>query len=94
MRTGEAPRGIGSKPESELPGRQTRRNSDEPRQHFGRDPGTELRRDLEQAGDVGEILLALARAAGGVERRPDLALEHVLEPGHRDGDAQDLPGVA
>jgi hypothetical protein len=45
---------------------------------------------LDQSGDVGEIHLPPAGSSRLVRRRPDLALEHVLE--RRDGQrvAQDL----
>jgi hypothetical protein len=54
------------------------------------DTAPELGIGLEQPGDVGEVLLPLARAARGVLGGPDSSLKDVLELRHGQPQPQDL----
>src|SRR5438552_15178674 len=57
---------------------------------LGRDLPAQLGVSLEQACDISEVLLALARPASRVRRRPDFPLEDVLYTGDWQSDAEDL----
>jgi hypothetical protein len=55
---------------------------------LGRDPFPQSGIRLHEAGDVSEVLLALAGPARGVHGGPQLALEDIVEAGHGQAHAE------
>jgi hypothetical protein len=67
-------------------------SSGELRQDLGRHQSAEMWSRLEQAGNVGEVLQALAGPAGGIGGRPDLPLEDILDGGDGKAESEELSG--
>src|SRR2546428_8325037 len=76
--------------EVETPIRGAGIRSDETREYRGGHALSQRRVRLEESSDVGEIFLAFAGAPCRIGRRPDLALQEILDVRHRQPNAENL----
>jgi len=59
-------------------------------EHFGGHLWAQGREGFEDAGDVGEVLLTLARAPGRVGNGPHLSLQYIPQVSDRQAQAEEL----